>query len=392
MRLRNFESRVFLTLVIATTLLFLWMVRGFLAPVFWAAVFAVLFQPVYRGILRRLGGRAGAAAGLTTVIIVLAVLVPFTALGAAVTQQGLWLYQRISSGEFDLQAGVSFIERYLPPITALMDRFGITTEQIRAAIQNGAVVATQYLAGQALTVGQNALLLVVLFGLMLYLLYFFFRDGERIVQGLIRAIPMGDTRERRLIRRFAEVSRATVKGTLVVAAAQGALGGVLFAAVGVPAAVFWGVVMGVLSLLPAVGAALVWVPAAIILFATGAIWQGAVIVLGGTVVIGLADNLLRPILIGRETQMPDYLILLATLGGLSAFGLAGFVAGPVIAALFLVMWEMFADEYAPLDSSVRPAVPTEVPDDVAGPPQFEPAPAAGEPADDAQQSPGGQLG
>src|SRR5690606_8078316 len=137
----------------------------------------------------------------------------------------------------------------------------------------------------------------------------------------------------------------------------------------------------VLSLLPAVGAALVWVPAAIILFATGAIWQGAVIVLGGTVVIGLADNLLRPILIGRETQMPDYLILLATLGGLSAFGLAGFVAGPVIAALFLVMWEMFADEYAPLDSSVRPAVPTEVPDDVAGPPQFEPAPAAGEPAD-----------
>ena len=114
-------------------------------------------------------------------------------------------------------------------------------------------------------------------------------------------------------------------------------------------------------------------PAAVILFATGAIWQGIVVVIGDTVVIGLPDNILRPILIGRETQMPDYLILLATLGGLSAFGLAGFVAGPVIAALFLVMWEMFADEYAPLDSSAMPAVPTEVPDNVAGPPHGEAA-------------------
>ncbi len=378
MRLRNFESRVFLTLVIATTILFIWMVRGFLAPVFWAAVFAVLFQPVYRRILRRFAGRAAAAAGLTTVIIVFAVLVPFTLLAAAVAQQGLWLYQRITTGEIDLQAGITFIERHLPTLTALMDRFGISTEQIRAGIQNGAVVITQYLAGQALTMGQNALLLIVMFGLMLYLLFFFFRDGERIMHGLIRAIPMGDTRERRLIRRFAEVSRATVKGTLVVAAVQGTLGGLLFAAVGVPAAVFWGVVMGVLSLLPAVGAVLVWGPAAIILFANGAIWQGFVVVLGGTIVIGLADNVLRPILIGRETQMPDYLILLATLGGLSAFGLAGFVAGPVIAALFLVMWEMFADEYAPLDSSAMPAMPTEVPDDVAGPPQSHPHTASEE--------------
>lgn len=372
MRLRNFESRVFLTLVIATTLLFVWMVRGFLAPVFWAAVFAVLFQPVYQRILNRLRGRASAAAGLTTVIIVIVVLVPFSLLGVAVTQQGLWIYQRVASGEYDLQAAFAFVEQYVPALTALLERFGISTEQIRAAIQNGAVAATQYLASQALTVGQNALLLVVLFGLMLYLLYFFFRDGERIVHGLIRAIPMGDTRERRLIRRFAEVSRATVKGTLVVAAVQGTLGGLLFAAVGVPAAVFWGVVMGVLSLLPAVGAGLVWVPAAAILFATGAIWQGIIVVIGGTVVIGLADNILRPLLIGRETQMPDYLILLATLGGLSAFGLAGFVAGPVIAALFLVMWEMFADEYAPLDSSAVPAVPSQVPDDVAGPPQSHP--------------------
>lgn len=365
MRLRNFEGRVFLALVLTTTAVFLWMVRGFLLPVFWAAVFVVLFQPVHRRLLHRLHGRRAVAAGLSTVAIVLLVLVPFGLLAAAVSQQGFWLYQGIASGEINLQATIEFAERHLPAATVLLARYGISIDQVRTAIESAAIAVTQYLAGQALTIGQGTLMLVVLFGLMLYLLYFFFRDGDRIMRGVIRALPMGDAREARLFSRFAEVSRATVKGTLVVAAVQGALGGILFALVGIRAAVFWGVVMGVLSLLPAVGAALVWLPAAVILFATGAIWEGVVVVLGGAIAIGLTDNLLRPILIGRETRMPDYLILLATLGGLSTFGLAGFVAGPVIAALFLVMWEMFADEYAPLDSSVRAAAATEAPDQSA---------------------------
>ena len=364
MRLRTVESRVFLTVVIATTIFFLWMVRGFLLPVFWAAVFALLFRPLYLRLLRAVRGRRGLAALLSTLIIVVVVLVPVGLLLAAVAQQGLWLYQGLSSGEIDIQSAVEYVERSVPPLTALLARYGVGVEQIRTAIESGAIAVTQYLGSQALALGQNALLVAVLFGLMLYLLFFFFRDGERIVKGVIRALPMGDVREQRLFTKFADVSRATVKGTLLVAAVQGALGGVLFALVGIPAALFWGVVMGVLSLLPAVGAALVWVPAAIILFVTGGIWQGIVVVLGGTFAIGLTDNLLRPILIGRETRIPDYLVLVATLGGLSVFGLAGFVAGPVVAALFLVMWEMFADEYAPLDTSepagVAEAVAAEV--------------------------------
>jgi predicted PurR-regulated permease PerM len=259
-------------------------------------------------------------------------------------------------------APIAFVERSLPRLTELLDRYGVRIEEIRAGVQGAALTATQYVAGQALSLGQNALTIAVLFGLTLYFLFFLFRDGDAIMRGLIRALPMGDAREERLFRKFAEVSRATVKGTLVVAMVQGALGGLMFALVGIPAAVFWGVAMGVLSLLPAIGAALVWLPAAVFLFATGAIWQGLVVVVGGTFVIGLVDNLLRPILIGRETKMPDYLVLLATLGGLTAFGLAGFVAGPIIAALFLVMWEMFAEEYAPHDSSEPPVVPTAPPD------------------------------
>lgn len=360
MRLQNLESRVFLTLVFATTLIFVWMVRGFLLPVFWAAVFAVLFQPVYGRTLKLVGGRRSVAALLNTIGIVLVILIPSGLLVAAVANQAVWLYQGIVSGEINLGAVTEFVSDSLPALTELLARYGIRVDQIRAAVENAAIVSSQYLASQALAIGQNLLVVVVLFALMLYLLFFFFRDGEDIIRRVIRALPMGDEREERLFARFAEVSRATVKGTLVVAAVQGTLGGVLFGIVGIPAAIFWGVMMGILSLLPAVGAGLVWLPAAIILFATGAIWQSILVVLGGTFVIGLIDNLLRPILIGRETKMPDYLILIATLGGLTVFGIAGFVAGPIIAALFLVMWEMFADEYAPLDSSDfgTPAVAT----------------------------------
>lgn len=356
-RMQSFESRAFLALVLLTTLAFLWMVRGFLMPVFWAAVFAVLFWPMFQRTAVALGGRLGAAAGLMTLIVVAVVVIPSAMLFTAVAQQALWLYERVATGEINLNAPIDWAERWLPTLTTRFERYGLDVDRVTTSLENSAALSAQFIAGRALAIGQNALTTAVMFGLMLYLLFFFFRDGQRIVEGIVRAVPMGDERERRLLGKFAEVSRATVKGTLVVAAVQGALGGLLFALVGIQAAIFWGVVMGVLSLLPAVGAGLVWVPAAVILAATGAWWQAGVVVLGGTLVIGLVDNLLRPILVGRATEMPDYLVLLATLGGLSVFGLAGFVAGPVIAALFLVMWDMFAAEYAPVDDapSLAPA-------------------------------------
>jgi predicted PurR-regulated permease PerM len=358
MRVPNLESRVFVVLVLATTVFFLWMVRVFLVPVFWAAVFAVLFQPLFLWLKRRLRGRRTLAALVTTLAVVFAVLVPSALLLAAVAQQALWLYNRIASGEANLQAPIDFVERHLPTLTAFLGEYGVGVAQLRVSLEGAAIFGTQYIATRALAFGQNVLFAAIFFLLMLYLLFFFFRDGDRILRGSMRALPMGDLREKRLLAKFAQVARATVKGTLVVAVVQGVLGGVLFSLVGIQAAVFWGVMMGILSILPAVGPMLVWLPAAVILFATGAVWQGLVVVLCGILIVSMVDNLLRPILVGRETQMPDYLVLLATLGGLTMFGIAGFVAGPIVAALFLVMWDMFADEYAPLPAS-RPPGPAE---------------------------------
>jgi predicted PurR-regulated permease PerM len=351
------ERRIFVGLVIVVTAAFLWMVRGFLVPIFWAAVFAILFQPAFQRLTVELKGRRSAAAGIATLLVVVAVLIPAALLLGALARQALSLYNRAATGDINLMAPVTWVERQIPAATEFLSRYGISLEQVRAGGENAALFATQWIATRAVGWGQNVLLATLFFGLMLYFLFFFFRDGQRIVDGIIRALPLGENRERRLLAKFAEVSRATVKGTLVVAAVQGTLGGIMFAIVGIDAAVFWGVAMGVLSLLPAVGPALVWVPAAIILIAMGSVWQAVVVIVAGTLVIGLVDNVLRPILVGRATQMPDYLVLLATLGGLSAFGLAGFVAGPVIAALFLVIWEMFSTEYAPVIAGEASAPP-----------------------------------
>src|SRR5690606_13538687 len=182
------------------------------------------------------------------------------------------------------------------------------------------------------------------FCLMLYLLFFLLREGKSLVELMVRALPMGDDRERMLFAKFAEVTRATVKGNMVVAIVQGSLGGIIFWILGIPGALLWAVVMAFCSLIPAVGAAIIWAPVAIYLLATGNYIQGIILVAFGAVVIGLVDNILRPILVGRDTKLPDYVVLLSTLGGLALFGINGFVIGPLIAALFFAFWGIFMRE------------------------------------------------
>jgi len=220
---------------------------------------------------------------------------------------------------------------------------GFDLDRLRESISTAALQSSRLLAGMALAAGQNALRFGLMFAVMVYLLYFALRDGRTIMHHVVLALPMDDDRERALFARFGEVARATIKGTLVIGLIQGTLGGLIFWLLGIEGAVIWGVIMVALSVLPAVGAGLVWVPAAIVLAAGGAYGKAAILVAFGLLVIGLVDNLLRPILVGRDTRLPDYLVLLSTLGGLTVFGISGFVIGPVIATLFLAVWSMFEE-------------------------------------------------
>ena len=177
---------------------------------------------------------------------------------------------------------------------------------------------------------------------MLYLLFFLLKDGPYLVRQILDSLPLSDFVKQHLFAKFVGVSRATVKGTAVVAVVQGTLGGIAFAIVGIDGSVLWGALMAFLSLVPAVGSAIVWVPAAIYLFATHQLWQGLFIVGFFVIIVGLVDNILRPLLVGKDTKMPDYLILISTLGGMELYGINGFVIGPLIAALFIACWNLFS--------------------------------------------------
>jgi predicted PurR-regulated permease PerM len=339
------RNALFLLLLALTTIAFVALIHDFLMPVFWATVVATVFHPLQRRNVDALRGRRSTASLLTMLEILVLVVVPLVLLGIAMTREVMMLQERVQSGEIDVRAPVRYMQSFAPRVTGLLERFGVDLDALQGRLSTAAVAVSRFVAGQALTIGQNIVRVAALFFLMLYILFFFLRDGPELVRHLMRVVPLGDRRQDRLLGKFVAVSRATLKGTVVVGIVQGALGGVLFWAVGLPAPVFWGAVMTVFALVPAVGVGLVWAPAGIILLVLGEVVRGIVVLLVGTFVIGLVDNLLRPILVGRDTEMPDYLVLLATLGGLSTLGISGVVIGPVIAAFFLAVWDMFADEY-----------------------------------------------
>jgi predicted PurR-regulated permease PerM len=345
----NLQRNLFIALLVGVTIAFIWLVRGFLQPIFWAVALGVVFFPAHEYLERRLSPRSALAAMISVAIVLFVVIFPIIGIATAVTAEAADLFQRLNSGEIGLAEIYARIEEWVPALTDRLESLGFELERLQQQLSSSAIVVSQFIASQALQLGQNTIRITVYFFLTLYLLFFFLKDSRRILDGLVNALPIGDERERQLLERFAEVSRATIKGTLVVGVVQGTIGGVAFALLGLSAPVMWGVVMALLSIIPAVGPAIVWVPAAVILIAGGNIVSGIILVIVGALVIGLADNLLRPILVGRDTRMPDYLILLSTLGGLTAFGLAGVVIGPIIAAFFLSVWEMAEEEFAGIE-------------------------------------------
>ncbi|NND54563.1 MAG: AI-2E family transporter [Gammaproteobacteria bacterium] len=342
----DIEKASFIGLLLVVSAAFVVLLFDFLQPVFWAATLAVLFHPAHRRLMVLLKKRRTPAALLTLLLICITVLLPAWFISAALVNEASTLYKAIQSGEIDLSRAVEWLRNTAPAVTEFLAGLGITPEKITESVSSAAVVSGQYVGSMAVTTGQNIARFSINFLLMIYILFFFIREGERLLEILIIAMPFGDARERALLTKFAEVSRATVKGTLVIGLIQGGLGGLIFWMLGIQGAVFWGAVMVVLSLIPVVGASFVWAPAAIIMLASGEYIDAAILVVFGVLVIGLVDNVLRPILVGRDTRMPDYLVLLSTLGGLSVFGPSGIVMGPIIAALFLAIWVMFAEEHA----------------------------------------------
>jgi predicted PurR-regulated permease PerM len=342
--LPSLEDKTFLLLVIAISLAFAWILWPFFGVVLWGTILAILFAPLYRRLLKVLGQRRTVSSLATVTIVLLIVILPLTLIGALLVQEGLSVYEKFQSGELNFGRYFQQVLGALPGwVSDLLDRFGLTNlRAMQERLSTGLVQGGQFVAAKALNIGQNTFDLILELIIVLYLLFFLVRDGDDLARRIRTAIPLHADQQRELFNRFTTVIRATVKGNVVVAIVQGALGGLIFWFLGVHAPVLWAVVMAFLSLLPAIGSALIWLPVAIYFLVTGATWQGLVLIAYGVLVIGLVDNLLRPFLVGKDTKMPDYIVLISTLGGMAIFGLNGFVIGPVIAAMFMAVWDIFA--------------------------------------------------
>lgn len=341
------EHRSFLILLGLISLLFALVLRPFWSAIFWATVVTVLFAPMQVRLLPRLGQRRTLSALLTLLTLSVIVIIPVLALLSAFIQQGAAFYAMIESRQIEPAQFIDQVVNAVPFVPALMERTGVDTDSIRAYLASSATGISEIIAQQALAIGRNTVNFTVKLVLMLYLTFFLLRDGDRLLALMDAAVPLSETRKQLLFRKFVEVTRATVKGNLLVAMVQGALGGLIFWLLDIPAPILWAVVMAFLSMIPAVGAALVWAPVALYLYATGAWFDASVLVAYGALIIGLADNVLRPILVGRDTKLPDYIVLFSTMGGIALLGINGFVIGPLIAAVFLAFWNIFIADTTP---------------------------------------------
>jgi predicted PurR-regulated permease PerM len=342
--LPGLEDKTFILLVIAISLAFVWILWPFFGAVLWGTILAIVFVPLDRRLRGMMGQRRTHAALATVLIVLLIVIFPLTLIGGLLLQEAFGVYEKFQSGDLNFGRYFQQVLGVLPAwVNDLLERFGLTNlGAMQEKLSGGLVQGSQFVAAKVFDIGQNTFDLAVNLCIVLYLLFFFLRDGDDLARRIRTAVPLHPNQQRELFDMFTTVIRATVKGNVVTAIAQGALGGLILWILNVHAPVLWAVVMAFLSLLPAVGAALIWLPVAIYFLVTGATWQGIVLIAFGVLVIGLVDNLLRPILVGKDTKLPDYVVLISTLGGMAIFGLNGFVIGPLIAAMFMAVWGIFA--------------------------------------------------
>ena len=349
-----------LLLALLITIGFYRVVEPFIISVLMAAIFAGMTRPFFLWLVKKTRGRERTAAVLTVLAILGVIIVPAIFFVGLLANEALnvsesvgpWIQEQAQNpGAIELRFGTW--ARDLPVVGDLVpDR-----EVILGKLGEIAGIIGGYLVSGLGAATRGTFNFILQLCIMLYANYFFLRSGKEILAKIMYMVPLESEQEDRLISRFVSVTRATLKGTLVIGILQGFLAGLAFAVVGIEGAIFWGTIMAVLSIIPAVGAAVVWVPAVIYLLSTGQVVSGIGLLLWCGIVVGSSDNILRPILVGKDTKMPDLLVLLSTLGGIGVYGALGVIIGPIIAALFLTVWELYGEAFKDVLPEVKGIIP-----------------------------------
>ena len=391
----RFRAVFLLLLVTGISLLFLKMVGTFLTALFLGAILSGLMYPAYKVFRRWFRGREGLASASALVLFIILLIGPVATFLGIVTNQAVQVSQSAGPWIEDMEA------RFAEPggLDALLERIPWAEslrpyqEQLVQKVGEAAGFLGGWVVdGLADITAATARIIFLLF-VMLYAMFFFLKDGQGVLQKILYYLPLSDDDEKRMLDRFVSVTRAMVKGTFLIGIVQGGLAGLAFWAVGIPSAAFWGTVMAVLSIVPGIGSGLVWLPAAIYLLAVDRIGAGIGLLLWCGLVVGTLDNLMRPWLVGRDTRMPDLMILLGTLGGLITFGMAGVLIGPIVAALFITVWELYGESFRGIlpATAFGTRAATE-PDAAAAPEAAAPAPEAHPPAAPDADPPAGTTG
>lgn len=343
----SFRTGFVLLLVLAISALFLAVIWPFLKPLLLGAMLAGLSHPLYQWVTRLLGGRKSAGAALTLLILFVLAVGPISAFVGVVVTQALqvseqaipWVQQHFGAAS-TFNAHDWLVQRF-PALAAYVP----TQAQIMENVGNAAKSAGGFLVAGAsrMTAGTAAFLLDLF--VMFYAMFFFFRDGRAILEKIFYYTPLDHEDEVRVLERFTSVTRATIKGTVVIGIIQGGLAGMGFWVAGIGGAAFWGTIMAILSIVPGIGAALVWVPGVAYLYFTGQALAATLLLAWCAAIVGSVDNILRPMLVGKDAKMPDLLILVGTLGGLFLFGPIGFIVGPIVCGLFLTVWEIYGTTF-----------------------------------------------
>jgi predicted PurR-regulated permease PerM len=327
-------------LLAGSALALCWILQPFYGAILWALVIAMLFTPLYRWFLPRVRQRRNVGAGLVMLIVLLVGVLPFALMTASLAREASAVYQHIDSGDWQPAQYLRGLFDAMPAwMAALLQRAGVADFDVLQAKVTAAIAqGSRFIAAQAFSIGLDTFGFVARMGVSLYLAFFLLRDGDELAQAAEDVLPLPPQYKRELLDKFMAVVHATVKGSLMVAVIQGTLGGLILWLLGVKGALLWAVLMAFLSLLPLIGTSLVWLPVAVYFLLAGAAWKTLVLVVYGVVVHGMVDNLLRPMLVGKDARMPDYVVMITTLGGMAVFGINGFIIGPTIAAMFIAVW------------------------------------------------------
>jgi predicted PurR-regulated permease PerM len=328
-------------LFIVISAVFLRMIWGLLLAVVMAAIMTGLTYPLYNRLVKLFGGRKAAAAAATLVAVIVLVVTPLVVVADVVATQALLISETATPKVNELLRKIEEPGGSLDWIP-FWDQLEPYREQITQKLGEIAGAVSAFLVNRLSAAAQGAITFFFDLFIMLYSMFFFLMHGREVRDQVMRLFPLEEADKDLLLDKFVSVSRATIKGTLVIGIVQGGLAGLAFAVVGIKGAVFWGTVMAVLSIIPGIGTALVWVPAVIYLFAIGQTGPAIGLFLWCAIVVGTADNFLRPLLVGKDTEMPDLLVMLSTFGGLTLFGAIGLVLGPVIGAVFIAMWQIYS--------------------------------------------------